>query len=68
MPFSVFPGHGQSAEHQGMPGQKTFSATLATIFMEKSRNELLSSKGSEILIFLQVCKELMIESLSTDVF
>jgi len=51
-----------------MPGQKTFSATLATIFMEKSRNELLSSKGSEILIFLQVCKELMIESLSTDVF
>jgi len=30
-----------------MPGRKTFSAILATMFMEKSRNELLSSKGNE---------------------
>ena len=57
MPLSVFPGHGQSAEHPRMPGRKTFSAILATIFMGKSRNELLSSKGNEILIFIQVCKE-----------
>ena len=31
---------------------KKFSATLGTIFMEKSRNEFFISKGDEILIFL----------------
>ena len=40
--------------------EKFFSVILGTIFMEKSRNELLISKGNEILILLQVCKELIV--------
>ena len=39
-------------------GKKNY-VTLSTIFMEKSRNELLISKGNEILNLLQVCKELI---------
>ena len=43
-----------------MPGRKTFSATLGTVVIEKNRNELLISKGNEILFFfLQACKELI---------
>jgi len=43
-----------------MPGPKTFSATLGTVFMEKNRNELLISKSNEILFFfLRACKELI---------
>ena len=40
--------------------EKFFSVILGTIFMEKSRYELLISKGNEILILLQVCKELIV--------
>ena len=36
MPFSVVPGHGQSADHPRMPGRKQFSATLGTIFMKRA--------------------------------
>ena len=44
VPFSVFPGHGLSADYPRIPGRKKKnSATLGTFFMEKSRNELLIS-------------------------
>ena len=59
MPFSVFPGHGLSADYPRIPGRKKkISATLGTFFMEKSRNELLISRGNDF--FLQVCKELIV--------
>ena len=61
VPFSVFPGYGQSADHPRlMPGRKKFPASLGTIFMEKSRNELLISMKFYCFFFLQVCKELIV--------
>ena len=52
VPFSVFPGHGLSADYPRIPGRKKKnSATLGTLFMEKSRNELLISRGNDFFFF-----------------